>query len=102
MFYKFKTVSHLVSLTFFFCLLDTDSFSCSEHGHPALCVIHLFNQCVFLMLEGGPENCTTEKITQITDYYLGDLLSEYASYGLHIPAGYTYVAWLHINTNTHL
>ena len=70
MFYEFKTVSHLVSLTLFFCLLDTDSFSCSEHGHLALCVIHLFNQCVFLMLEGGPENCTTEKITLITDYYL--------------------------------
>lgn len=54
MIYECKTVSDLVSVTFFLCMLDTNSFSCSDHGHLAFSIIHLFNQCPLLVLEGGP------------------------------------------------
>lgn len=49
-----NTVSDLVSETFFLCMLDANSFSCGDHGHLALSIIHLFNQLPLLMLEGGP------------------------------------------------
>lgn len=55
-----NTMSDLVSETFFLCMLDANSFSCGDHGHLALNIIHLFNQFPLLKLEGGPKGRTSE------------------------------------------